>query len=870
MKRDITILMITLLAVLLSCNSDDKGQGNKGKLRIGVTINTSVITKAEETVEADSIRLTVKNMDSGWSKEYAFVTADLTTEEIELASGPYELTAATGSTNNGFAGFDTPYYMGKDTVYIQAEQTTTANIECALTTVKVAVYYDSSVGNVYLKDYKTVVRNESGELSYTKEESRDGFFATGYLSVDFMYQDNTENWQTIHLENIAEAKAREYYKIQISADKNDDNEEGDSEGAANITITVGETNPKDITIGIALPKVTLTTDKIADDKIEYTKATLSGSYLTPSGTTPKTPMFYYREKKEPATTWSEIAAVSTRAATTYNYTAEAINLSAGTEYEYKFMEKGNVVSFTTKELMEVNDATDVDVYTATLNGKYIGKSDAPLFYYKENKEEVAEWKSAPAVLKADNTYEAKISGLMPETNYVFKLMESETKVFTTLEADITLAPAVGTTAAYLYGKLAQSHLGVTDYYFEYTTDGTNWVKVPSSAIDKIDNNLYKAVVTGLPANTNYQYRFMDKGNIVMFTTYQSIIDINVSSWAKFAILTFDISPSPSPNDSVLIEYKIGNEIVLQKGNSFNSKRYVQINNMASNTSYTISVEEKALSFTTEDVLNLPNGNFETWNQYVGKFIFKEFKTWYAGTADEAKAKNAFWDSGNYGTSGDMAALAGYKNPTYPESGTRPGGSGSNIACLKSQYVGLGDKLGKFAAGNIYIGKYGKTIGASGAEINFGRKWNTRPTALHGWFKYTAGKIDYQGENGPQGMIDKSDMCAIYIALVHAEKPVSAELYHLMNNTDLSTFIDFSSNNKDVIAYGELPADRCNGSDWGEFDIPIVYRDLTATPTHIIVVASASKYGDYFTGSSSSIMYLDDFELIYGDSPVINK
>ena len=54
--------------------------------------------------------------------------------------------------------------------------------------------------------------------------------------------------------------------------------------------------------------------------------------------------------------------------------------------------------------------------------------------------------------------------------------------------------------------------------------------------------------------------------------------------------------------------------------------------------------------------------------------------------------------------------------------------------------------------------------------------------------------------------------------------------------------------------------------WEEFAIDLVYRDLNRKPKYIIVVASASKYGDYFTGGSNSTLLIDDFELIYGDSP----
>ena len=34
------------------------------------------------------------------------------------------------------------------------------------------------------------------------------------------------------------------------------------------------------------------------------------------------------------------------------------------------------------------------------------------------------------------------------------------------------------------------------------------------------------------------------------------------------------------------------------------------------------------------------------------------------------------------------------------------------------------------------------------------------------------------------------------------------------------------------------------------------------PTSIVVVASSSRYGDFFAGSTGSTMWLDDLELIY--------
>ena len=37
----------------------------------------------------------------------------------------------------------------------------------------------------------------------------------------------------------------------------------------------------------------------------------------------------------------------------------------------------------------------------------------------------------------------------------------------------------------------------------------------------------------------------------------------------------------------------------------------------------------------------------------------------------------------------------------------------------------------------------------------------------------------------------------------------------------------------------------------------------------MVVASGSKYCDFFTGSESSVMLIDDFELVYGTPVTAN-
>ena len=100
------------------------------------------------------------------------------------------------------------------------------------------------------------------------------------------------------------------------------------------------------------------------------------------------------------------------------------------------------------------------------------------------------------------------------------------------------------------------------------------------------------------------------------------------------------------------------------------------------------------------------------------------------------------------------------------------------------------------------------------------------------------------------------MCSVYIALTTEVKTV--------DNTNLNTFVNWETD-PSVVAYGELPLSECvTTNGWKEFTINLKYHSLTTKPTHIIIVCSSSKYGDYFTGGEGSKMYVDDLSLIYGE------
>ena len=283
-----------------------------------------------------------------------------------------------------------------------------------------------------------------------------------------------------------------------------------------------------------------------------------------------------------------------------------------------------------------------------------------------------------------------------------------------------------------------------------------------------------------------------------------------------------------------------------------------------------------VEFTTEEQTALKYADFNEW--------YQNQKAWYAIPEAEAtsfdnheKYLNSFWDSGN------MGAATMSKNPTEEAKGTEAH-NGSSVK-MSSQFVGMFG-IGKFAAGNIYTGHYYETIKSPmGAKIFFGQPFTSRPTQLKGWHKYTRGTEIDEGDDPYKSELTKSggDQCAIYIALAdnvgldgggqnyafQIDNTLSADE---PDNFKYKNTIDFSDKNPNIVAYGTISEDEAKGTNgqWKEFTIDLEYRDLTRVPKYIIVVASASKYGDFFTGSTSSVMYIDDFKLVYGGEPKVKE
>ena len=174
-------------------------------------------------------------------------------------------------------------------------------------------------------------------------------------------------------------------------------------------------------------------------------------------------------------------------------------------------------------------------------------------------------------------------------------------------------------------------------------------------------------------------------------------------------------------------------------------------------------------------------------------------------------------------------------------------------------------IGKFAAGNAFVGKYLKTDGTDGI-LGWGRAWPYAASAMKGYVKYRPAAVDRIGDGCPaectRGMTDNG---IIYVALVDGTlQDYEGQQYPQIVKTKASGRQLFSKDQDNVIAYGEVVfTANTPGEDMVPFEIKLNYKSgrENEKPAYIIVVASASRWGDYFSGGNST-MWIDDFEMVY--------
>lgn len=389
--------------------------------------------------------------------------------------------------------------------------------------------------------------------------------------------------------------------------------------------------------------------------------------------------------------------------------------------------------------------------------------------------------------------------------------------------------------------LAENGLQLTSAFDEATGAGILTVTFTSELIQKLttEETSYSFALTAIDAlgKSNSTTLSVVVSDAAVLTKDVNIVDVWTSKATLLGELINETDEALSFNYRKKGTTQWDNVAAVREGTTKNLS--AKLTNLQPGTEY----EYQALAgstpsavictFSTETAAQLPNGGFENWSGSTPLLIYGE-------------GEEMFWDSGNKGSSTMKVNVTTYIDRAGLNGGKR-------AAHLKSQYVGIGGPLGKFAAGNLFTGQFLGTENTTQGILSFGREFTSRPSELSIWYHATLGTIDYSETSmAPKGV---QDTAIVYIALTDWDAPIE------VHTKDKSTL--FSKNDPHIIAYGELLIDK-NVNDWTNHKIKLEYREKSQTtkPKYILVVASASKYGDYYTGSTSSTLWLDDLELIY--------
>ena len=241
---------------------------------------------------------------------------------------------------------------------------------------------------------------------------------------------------------------------------------------------------------------------------------------------------------------------------------------------------------------------------------------------------------------------------------------------------------------------------------------------------------------------------------------------------------------------------------------------------------------KSLTVTTPAGAQIPEAGFEAWSTASDSAV-----------CPAADPNALFWDTGNHATAGLVGTQL-----TVGSTDVRAGATGTKSAYMKSIKASVMG-IGKFAAGNLFVGRF-VAIDRMGGIVEFGRTFNytARPKAIRFWMK------NYQGTINEGKHTTGTDLAKVYCCFTDRKFTVNTNKSETLFTPDNTT--------EGILASGSWESYESH-SEWTLIEIEIDYKEgVTTKPTHLILTFSCSGYGDYFTGSTDSYMYVDDVEFVY--------
>ncbi len=278
---------------------------------------------------------------------------------------------------------------------------------------------------------------------------------------------------------------------------------------------------------------------------------------------------------------------------------------------------------------------------------------------------------------------------------------------------------------------------------------------------------------------------------------------------------------------------------------------------------------------------LPGGSFDEWSSTGTRPTWNPWPVAASGeNLEEGEWEiTRWWDTGNKGVT---ILYNSNSTPTEPGEGA-PANPAGRAARLETAWAAL-----KVAGGNIFFGRFGSLTTDLNATCDIGHRWQTKPRALKGWYKYFPQPVDRVGnsrtnDNNAKTYLDlhpyknlgfddwMGSMDSLHVNIALWASP-DGENKPFTVNTSPRSFVDFSRDVPGVIAYGSFVSGDVQ-ADWKEFTLQLEYLVDGPLPenTQLFLQVTSSKNCNYFIagttgggpdGRTGSLMYVDELELVY--------
>lgn len=219
-KMKSTMLICAVFAasgMLFACSEDETNkEGGIGEIQVTLSTDSGVnaITKAETETDPHAPApndFTVNISGQGYNQDFSYSQL---AQPIELPVGTYVVKAISGDdTAEGFVGeggYEKPWYQADETIVVEGDNTTPANLSATLQNAKVSVSY-SEAFIAYFKNYTTDIslKSDKNTFRFDRDETYEPLYLlpgtlklyvdiSGNAGIEYTHEDSF----TIEAKNI--------------------------------------------------------------------------------------------------------------------------------------------------------------------------------------------------------------------------------------------------------------------------------------------------------------------------------------------------------------------------------------------------------------------------------------------------------------------------------------------------------------------------------------------------------------------------------------------------------------------------------------------------------------------------------------------